>query len=494
MKINNKFSKKKHDKKGEIYNAIISIQKSIRKKTSCIIPLTKKEEFLYNDSYVPSFSDHLVKPRGKYLKVTDIFLLNTVHKKDFHKLYEGVLKIYKDNYLKGYLGGELKIDDLEKCINSFSSSTNNCSWSHLCRLTPRDSELLELCDYIDISIYEVSNDILGLIFQLNVTERFNEELEDIIDKKHDKKVIYDKYNYVKKHLLSKYTLTDEQIRNSEYEDFILEFKCRFNKFFCKYLPLQHQFNFKPPISFNFYQTNIDKIDRKESYITSLKLIEEYGMRKDDNVKLCVRNKNGGDNFIDCSCYYSISLSRDRIDRSNNMCFVVDDKNDKIIHSPDDFINFFLNSLSFFLLDEMREDLTNEKYKLYNCSSKRIRKNYKQYDGVNKKFHKYGFVFNNIKEYKYLFSDEYLKKGFGFINDTYNEYNEQYNILRNEYEFRTNINNIRSSYILAVISIVIAIAALLISIYFEYRTTNDELNKQNHEQYETIRRIHKPNSN
>ena len=117
------------------------------------------------------------------------------------------------------------------------SAANDCSWSHLCRLTPRDSELVELCDYIDISIYEVSNDILSLVFQLNVTELFNQKLEEIINKKHEKIVIYDKYNYVKKHLFSKYTLREEQIRNSEYEDFILEFKCRFNKFFCDYLPL-----------------------------------------------------------------------------------------------------------------------------------------------------------------------------------------------------------------------------------------------------------------
>ena len=124
------------------------------------------------------------------------------------------------------------------------------------------------------------------------------------------------------------------------------------------------------------------------------------MKKVDILKICIRNEKGGDNFVDCSCYYSISLSKERIDRSNNIFFVIDNKNDKIIHGPENFINFYLSSLSFFLLDEMIEDLTNEKYKLYNCSSKKIRKNYNQYDEVNRKFHKYGFTFNNIKAYKY----------------------------------------------------------------------------------------------
>ena len=476
MEIKNKFSRSKHNKKSEIYNSVIKMMKKIRNKTKSIIPLTSREQFLYDDSYVPSLKDYLIKPKGKYLKITDIFLLNTIHKKDCHKLYAGIIKIYKDNYLKGYIGGELRIEDLEKCINSFSSSTNNCKWAHLCRLTPRDSELAELCDNIHVSIYEVSNDILGIIFQLNVTNRFNEEIDNIINKERDRKVIYDKYNYVKKYIYSKYTLTGEQIRNSEYEDFILEFKCRFNNFFCKYLPLQHQFDNMPPISLNLYQTNIDTIDRKESFITSLKLIEKIGIQKIDKFNLCIRNKDGEDNFIDCNGYYSISINREKIDRSNNIFFVINDKNGKIIHNSNDFINIYLGTFSFFLLEEMKEELTNEKYKLYNCSSTNIRKNYRQYDKVNRKFHRFSFVFNNIKEYQYVYSDEYLKKGFKYTSKTYDDYNEQYNDLRKEYEFRTSINNIRSSFILAVFSIIIALAALIVSIYFEYRTVDDASNK------------------
>ncbi|MBQ3469297.1 MAG: hypothetical protein IJH18_04540 [Bacilli bacterium] len=485
MNIKNKFSKSKHNRRREFYSIIIGIKKSIRKKTSCILPLTKRERFLYDESFVPSFKDHLVKPKGKYLKLTDIILLNTIHKKDFHELYKGIIKLYKDNYLKGYFGGELKIDDLEKCINSFSFSTNDCNWSHLCKLTPRDTELAELCDYIDVSMFEVSNDILGLVFQLNVTKLFNKKIETIINRKNKKKIICDKYNYVKKHLYSKYTLTDEQIRNSEYEDLLLEFKCRFNSFFNKYLPLQHKFNEKPPISLNFYQTNIDSIDRKESYITSLKLIEEYGMKKIDRINLCIRN-NATDDFRECNGYYSISLSREKVDRSNNIFFVIDDRNCNIIHSPSNYINLYISSLTFFLLDEMREDLTNEKYKLYNCSSKKIKKNYKQYDEINRKFHKYSFVFNNIKEYQHLYSDEYLKKGFEHIIKIYNEYNEQYNILQKEYEFRTNINNIRSSYILAKVSIGIALLALLLSIYFEYKTIDNKQSKNDNEHSVTLK--------
>ena len=47
MKIKNKFSKQRIDKDNLLLNKIMNIKKSIRNKTSKIIPLTDMEKFLY---------------------------------------------------------------------------------------------------------------------------------------------------------------------------------------------------------------------------------------------------------------------------------------------------------------------------------------------------------------------------------------------------------------------------------------------------------------
>ena len=171
-------------------------------------------------------------------------------------------------------------------------------------------------------------------------------------------------------------------------------------------------------------------------------------------------------------WYNIGIEYNKIDRSNNILFYIEENKYKIIHSSDEFINMFIASITFYLLDEMQEDITDEKIKLYNCKTKRIKKNFKQYEILNSKFHKYSSIFNGIDIYRIDFKDEYILNGFKHIKKMYKDYNKQLNELKKEYEFRTNINNIKSSYFLSLISIGIALLALGLSIFFEYRNKND----------------------
>ena len=70
---------------------------------------------------------------------------------------------------------------------------------------------------------------------------------------------------------------------------------------------------------------------------------------------------------------------------------------------------------------MQEDITDEKIKLYNCKIKRIKKNFKQYEILNSKFHKYSSIFNGIDIYKIDFKDEYILNGFKHIKEMYEDY-------------------------------------------------------------------------
>ena len=480
MKIKNKFSKQRIDKDNLFLNKVMNIKKSIRNKTSKIIPLTDMEKFLYTeDNFEKAYDEkNTTMPKNKYLRLNDIFLLNIVSKNDCHNLYSGIINLYKDNYLKGYLGGELRHKELKKCIDSYITSTNYHGCTELCRLSPKDNELYELCDLIIIHIFEISNDLLGISFDLKVTEKFNNEINNIFNEKVNIATIYNKLKYKKKYLYSRSRTSVKKKRNNDYEDFIIEFKCRFNKLFNKYLPLQLDYKNKPPISINTYQTNFKVTNRAESFYQDLEILEHYLARELENISVCVGKSGESDSFIDTTMWYNIMISRNKIDRSNSVLFYLKEKENIIKHTGNEFTNIFINSINIILkfvkkfFDEMQGDITNEKIKLYNCKTSKIRKNYKQYEILNSKFHKYSSIFNGIDIHKFQYKDEYIIKGFENIKNIYDDYNKQLLDLKKEYEFRININNIKSSFWISIISVIIAIGALGLSIFFEYRNKND----------------------
>ena len=474
MKIKNKFSKQRIDKENILLNKIMNIKKTIRTKTSKIIPLTDMEKFLYEDDDLEKTYDekNTVMPKNKYIRLNDIFLLNIISKKDCHNIYPGIVNLYKDNYLKGYLGGELRHKELKKCIDSYITSTNYHSCTELCRLSPRDNELYELCDFIIIHIFEISNDMLGISFDLKVTEKFNNEINNIFNEKVNIETIYDKLKYKKKYLYSRSRTSVKQKRNNDYENFIIEFKCRFNKIFNKYLPLQLDYKNNPPISINTYQTNFNVTNSSESFYQNLEILEHYSAREIKNISVCLGKSQESDSFRDTTMWYNIMISQNKIDRSNNVIFYLEEKEYKIKHTGNEFINIFINSIAFYLLDEMQKDITNEKIRLYNCKISKIRKNYKQYEKLNYKFQKYSSIFNGIDIHKIHYKDEYIIKGFENIKKVYCNYNKQLLDLKKEYEFRININNIKSSFWISIISVIIAIGALVLSIFFENRDKND----------------------
>lgn len=473
MKIKNKYSKQRKDINYILLNKIINLEKIIRTNTSKIKPLTKTEKFLYLEPTSNLDNKNTTIPKNKYIKMSDVFLLNIISKKDCKNLYAGLLNLYKDNYLKGYLGGELRTRYLKKCIDSYMSSTNYNKWTRLCDISPSDKELFELCDFITISIFVISNDLIGIVFDLKVTDSFNDTIKKIINEKVNIKTVYDKYKYKKKYVYSKGLTSVKEKRNNDYEDFILEFKSRFNKLFSKYLPLQLDYKNKAPISLNAYQTNFVVSDRNESFYQNLDILESYSVQERNDITICIREKNKGDKFIKTKMWYNIGREFNKIDRSNNILFFIEENKYKIIHSSDEFINMFITSITFYLLDEMQEDITNEKIKLYNCKTKRIKKNFKQYEILNSSFYKYNSIFNGIDIYRIDFKDEYILNGFKYIKKMYRNYDKQLNELKKEYEFRTNINNIKSSYFLSLISIGIALLALGLSIFFEYRNKNND---------------------
>lgn len=478
MDIKNKFSKSKIDKRNIRLNKIMNIKKKIRKSTEKIIPLNKMEDFLYNTKMYGLEHDNFLQPKGKYLRLNNVLLINTISKNDCEKLYAGIYNLYRDNYLKGYLGGDFREKDIHKLIVSYKILDNNSSWSRICDISPKDKELCDLCDYVNISIFDISNDIIGIAFNMKMTDKFNKEIEKIYNTKIESKIIYNKHRYKNKWSYSISEINKNEVRNNIYENYILEIKCRFNKLFEKYLPLQLNYKENPPISLNIYQTNHKIKDRENKFFNSLNLIDDYFSQEIEDVSVYIREKGSqkSDEFKKVKMYYEISISNCKIDRSNNIFFSIENEKYQVIGTTEEYINFIYLTLMFYLIQEIKIKLSEEKQKLYKCLPHKIKKNFKQYEKFNKNFYIYKNIFNNIKISVMAYKDEYLERGLKNVKKMYNECNSQYNEIKKEYEFRTNMNNIKSSYKLATISIIIAIIAFATSVYFEYRDKPVNFNK------------------
>lgn len=485
MKIKNKYSKSKINKKNIRLNKRLNLKKKFRLLTKKIKPLSKLEEFLYEEQHM-SFDKLPIKEEDKYIFISNILITNVISKNKCNELFNGILNLYKDNPLNGYLGGEIRPDDLKGLILSFSKSENTQHWSRLCSISPKDKELYKYCDYINISIFEISNDLIAICFNLTMTSNFKEKTEEILTKKVERKQIYTEYKYKNKKSFGISHPRLDSIRNSDYEDFILEIKDRFNKLFQKYLPLELDYKNKPPISLNVYQTNYDLEKDKSDFLSSLNFVDSFHFLESIKDKVCIRKKEKGDTFVDTKMWYSISIDNN-IDRSNSVYYYVENKEQRIICTSEEFINILLLTNAFYELEEMVNYISNERIKLYNCSYKRIRKNFKQYELLNKNMHYYRMLFNNFNCYKHIYNDNYILKGFDNLIDKYNKLYKQYEELTNEYSFRMNINNSKSAYNLAILSIIVAIFAVILTIYFENRNVNN-INKNNNEITTCIREV------
>lgn len=480
MKIRNNYTRNKIDKKSIFLNKCINLKKKIRIKTKKLIPFSKKEEMIFQVGE-PGFLKRQTMPtNNKYLKMNDILIFNIVSKNDCEKLYKGILNLYNNNYLKGFLGGELRSKELRETIMSFDNFDNNGKWSALCAISPKNEELYKICNRVDISIFDFSNDTIGIIFKVSLTELFNNNLNKIFVEKVENKNYCEKFNYKKRHIYGIYSSTKDSIRNSKYEDYILEVKDRCNKLFIKYLPLKLDYKCNAPISINLYQTNYEIENRKESFFHSLNFSNGYNFEKRTDISVCLRDDKAhkSDEFIKTDLYYEIAIDKLKIDRSNNLFFIVQNSKLNIINSSSEYINFIMAVFIHYYLEEIKKNIRLENKKLLESSNKNVTKAFNKFEKFNKKLYFTKMLFNNCNYNSCVYKDDYLKNGFIYQKEIYLECQNQYESLKKEYEFRINLKNMKLNNFLAKMSIVIALFALVAAIYFEYRRNNIPTEKNN----------------
>lgn len=473
MKIKNKYSANRISRKEKRNAFIIQCKKTIRSHTKWLKPYSKYEELIFGEWREKSKSEDKIE-KDKFLDLEKIKMLNLISKINSDKLYSGIESLFTDNPLKGYIGGQLYEDRLKDCIRSFSLSRNSQSWSFLCNISPNDKYLYEIIDFITIDIFNFSNDYIGISFDLNLTKKTKKELFDKMNEEVIGRQIYKKNKYRKRKQIYVGSQNPDMTRADNVEDYLIEIKCRFQKFLEKYLPLELSCNNNVPISLNIYKTNYNLKEEKSHFLRSMNLFSEFELQEVSNVSIINRDSKNGDKFIKTKLWYELGVSYQTLDRVNNIFYYSKSPEYKTIDSGSSYINFCLLSLGFYRLEDMVKELTNERNLLYNCKPNKTKKINKQYEKMNSKFQKYKMTFNGIKYYSHSeINDDYMKKGTDNLNKQYKDLYSQYRELNEEYSNRMNINNSRSAFYFSIVSIVIALLALVLTIYLEYRPDNSK---------------------
>ena len=472
MKITNKYSKNRISKKNKFTNWYMNILKKFRLSIKKIFPLSKYEELLYrNPSRIEKVSSKF--DRGKYIEINCIIILNLVSKVNCDNLYDGIMNLYGDNPLIGYLGGEIQLDRLRKCITSFSISASTEHWAVLSRISPKDTGLYKIADYVEIDIFDFSSDYIGIAFKLELTAKYKKDLKEAMTCTIEGKQSYERYNYKKQKRISLMTESAELARKDAVEDLLLEVKYYFHNLFKKYLPLELDYKNEAPISLDIYKTNYDLKNDNSSFFKSLDLFSPHFLQEYKDAKLCYRNTGKNDSFNSTKMWYELKIDYRDINRANQLYYFVENEDQEIITFNSGYINFYLLTIGFYRLEDMLKEITIERNKLYSCKPSKTIKINKQYELTNANFQRYNMTFKGVKYYSFSdYRDEYLERGIKNLKEMFEKQKNQYNEINNEYSIRMNINNSRTAFYFAVISIIVAILALVLTIFFEYRNANN----------------------
>lgn len=473
MKITNKYSINRTSKKDKFNAIIINFKKYIRSRTQWLKPYSKYEELIYGDVKVKSKAKYKIE-KGKFLDLEKIIMLNLVSKVNSDKLYNGIENLFINNPLKGCMSGQLYEDRLKECIKRFSLSKNYQNWSFLCSISPTDEELHSIVDFITIEIFNFSNDYIGISFNLNLTEDAKKELYDKMNEEVYGRRLFKINKYRKRKQVYIWEQNPLLTREENIEDYLIEIKYKFQLLFEKYLPLELSYNDNVPISLNIYKTNYNLKEDKSNFLGSMGLFSNFALQEIKDVFIINRKKNKGDSFIKTKMWYELKVRCKKLDRSNNVFYYSENRNYEILDSGSSYINFCLLSLGFYRLEDMVQELTIERNRLYNCKPSKTKKINKQYEKMNSNFQKYKMTFSGIKYYNHTdIIDNYMKKGTDNLKKQYEKLFSQYKEINEEYSNRMNINNSRSAFYFSVVSIVLALLALGLTIYLEYRPNHDK---------------------
>ncbi len=466
MKFTNEYYKK--NKSERLFYNYQEIRKKIRQYTQKIIPLTPMEKILYSDN-IRNIETSKVK-EGKYFEYNGIiYLLNIVPKTKVKELFSGIQNMVIRNSSNKIIGRQMFENDINDMIKIFNKNSNHHNMSRYYLIEPQDRKLIGIVKLIDITIFEFSNDYIGIASKIELNENIKKEINQIMNGDCKGEIEYVKS--VGKHkYVSKFEWNPNITRTKIVNEYITEIKCRSNEFIKKYIPINN-YRFKEPISLDILETNYDLEQDKYDSIFEDYEIYKYGEISKIDAKC--RKSRKSDEDIKVNFLFKCAESIDDVTRSSKMLLQKEDESSELLFDVHNLINFFCIVLYFYLLGDFERILTNIRKQLHTQYLKNKKSIYSDYEKTIDNVQEFKMIFNNIYIDKKFYSYDYITESISFLNKRYDNLIKDYEKIDLSFNNKMLVNNYKSSMFLGKASIALSVAAILLTIVLQYKQDADK---------------------
>ena len=463
LELKNKIYNSKKRKKQERFNKKMELIKKIRLKTKNIVPLSKNEELLYCNRF--DYNESIEKEDdGKYLNFNKrMHILTVISKTEIDNFYNNYSILVKENPCKnGFI--KIVLDDKGKDnILNFKNKINYGGWCHLGYITPKSPNLEGIVDYIYMSLFDLSDDYVGINFTITLNNEFNDELNKFMISDIDNENNYNKSYIGNRRHIGMFFRNKKIVRKEKLDDILLEIKMRCFDFLNSYINM-FPINNNSPITLDEYSTDYD-FDDRNSFIINYDFYipdKKYISHKLDIVINNIGKKNK-------QKFEEIDFYLDFEHNSNRSCRLLINvsKNEKDnFFFPNELVSIYKCILIYHLNNELEENIRNKRKilnELFNSENYNI---YDKYIGINKIVNTYNSILNNSKILKTDgYSDERI------LNIFEHQYNKFKDLISKNKDLDSEFTNVlmaknnKFTLILSSISLIVAIISLLLTIFY-----------------------------
>lgn len=468
IEIKNKVYYSKERKKQIRFNKYIMFKKKIRLAFQKLLPLSDSEKNIYVDDNIFANDKAETVEKEKFFEFNKrIHILSVIPKDKMDIFYDRYESMIRDNPAEGYSGVILDAN-FKNLILSYKYKINSNGWINLGYISPKYDELNGVVEYIEMSMFDLSDDYVCLNFIVTIDKKLNNEINQLIISKD----VPDEINYYKykKHITKVYGRDKNLLRKEKIKNILLEIKMRCYDFINLYIEL-FPINENMPITLDEYSTNYE-LNKNNNFFRcyDFQFIKEKNIIRNMSVTITKNNSDSSQSFENVDIYWdygytNYSLDNSYFDRSGRILININENEKENSFSPHEFISIYRCILNFYLNFELEFYIANKREKLENGFKGKTFNIYSKYVDMNKKINTYKSILGSIIQNSYIDMDSdnalakslsYQNKRFLYLINKDKEINEEFsNILM--------AKSNEAAEDLAFISLVMAVASVILSI-------------------------------
>lgn len=465
IKIKNKISNSNALKKQRRFNLYMKYKELMRFKLIRFKPLNKKEI----DMYMPiKFNDKTINiDKGKYLFYNKrIHILSAINKNKLVKFYNGYCSLVKEHPSKAFCAAIIDNQTIDK-FNSYQNSFNLSQMTNFGLISPKSKDLFGIVDHIQIILFSLSDNYVGVSFILFLNKDFNEEINRLIISEPLDEITYNKFRVGRKTHINKIFLNKNNIRKEKIDSILLEIKIRSYNFLSTYFNLL-PINNNSPITLDEYSTNYS-ISEKNMFLETFNFyhFKEHIHKNLDIIINLTKNGESKQKFSKVDFLFQCSYStKECRNRSAKILYELPKKYTDNQFDFIDFLHLYTNILHFYLNIELDQCILKKNQFLYNTYKKKLCI-FKMYIDINKTINIYNDILSSLNSNNLFnsYTDASIRNDFITQHELYNKIIEKDKSIDIAFSNLLMLKSNRLSLWIATISAILALFSLIVSFIF-----------------------------